>query len=162
MEMEAAGRAYLASSGLMRYEISAYARPRYTCQHNRNYWEFGDYLGIGAGAHGKITHLSTGHVERLWKLRTPFKYLQAENDFIGGEKSLTAEDLKLEFLMNALRLTDGVTADLFTARTGLAIASLQAAWIKLQQEELLITRNDRLQLTARGQLFLDEVLGRFL
>ncbi len=162
LEIESLGREYLAHKGLKRYEISAYARSHNTCRHNRNYWEFGDYLGIGAGAHGKITDLATGIVERLWKQRTPFKYLNPENNFIGGQKILTVDDLKLEFLMNALRLTEGVGIDLFTARTGLEGASLQQAVLQLKQEELLINSADRLQLTARGQLFLDEVLARFI
>lgn len=160
MAIEQAGRDYIASKGLHRYEISAYARKRHECQHNRNYWEFGDYLGIGAGAHSKIT--LNGEIKRTWKQRTPLKYLGRENHFIGGEKILTKEDLKLEFLMNALRLTEGVSQDLFTQYTGLELTELQPQLKLLQQEELLVSDDHILKLTARGQLFLDEVLGRFV
>ncbi len=157
MEIEQKGREYLASKNLHRYEISAYKRAQYQSKHNCNYWEFGDYLGIGAGAHSKITDLATGQVERLWKHRTPLKYLNKELNFISGQKILSSQDLKLEFLMNALRLIDGVPKALFTQRTGLSLDCLQ-----LSEDDLLLKRSDRLQLTERGQLFLDEVLARYV
>lgn len=162
IEIEKNGREYLASKNLQRYEISAYAREGFHARHNYNYWEFGDYLGIGAGAHGKITDLQTGTIERIWKLRTPKTYLNKENSYIGGTKILTAHDLKLEFLMNGLRLIDGVPKCLFSERTGLDILELKTELKLLQQEGLLINSEDRIQLTQRGQLFLDEVLARFV
>ncbi|MFA6036866.1 MAG: radical SAM family heme chaperone HemW [Legionellales bacterium] len=160
IEIEKNGREYLASKNLQRYEISAYARPGLHARHNCNYWEFGDYLGIGAGAHGKITH--PDHIERLWKQRTPLKYLNKESNFIGGQKILNAHDLKLEFLMNGLRLINGVPKHLFSERTGLNILELESELKSLQKENLLIDGDARIQLTQQGQLFLDEILTRFV
>jgi putative oxygen-independent coproporphyrinogen III oxidase len=162
MDIEKLGRAYLADNGLHRYEISAFARKNKQSKHNCNYWEFGDYVGIGAGAHSKITDLTTGVIERAWKQRTPFKYLNPDLDRVGGKKNLTPEDLKLEFLMNALRLIDGVPQHLFQSRTQLDISCLQESLTQLQQENLLIADNTQIQLTEKGQLFLDEVLARFV
>lgn len=162
IEIENVGRDYLASQNLNRYEISAYARKRFNSRHNTNYWEFGDYLGIGAGAHSKITDAKTGLIERFWKQRTPLKYLNKEINFIGGQKTLTPHDLKLEFLMNALRLIQGVPAHLFFDRTQLNLSELTPQLHLLQQDDLLEKTTDRLQLTPKGQLFLDEVLARFV
>jgi oxygen-independent coproporphyrinogen-3 oxidase len=162
IEIEKSGREYLSSKNLNRYEISAYAREGRHARHNCNYWEFGDYLGVGAGAHSKITNLTTGEIERFWKQRTPLKYLNKELNFIGGQKVLTPDDLKLEFLMNALRLIQGVSKNLFFERTGLTMSCIQDKLNSLQQEDLLVNLDERLQLTPRGQLFLDEVLARFV
>lgn len=162
IEIEKTGRDFLMTKNLERYEISAYARNGRYSRHNSNYWEFGDYLGIGAGAHGKITDLQTGTVERIWKLRTPKTYLNKESHYIGGQKILSAHDLKLEFLMNGLRLIEGVDKTLFSQRTGLDFSTIEAAVISLQAENLLQNNKDRLQLTEQGLLFLDEILERFV
>ncbi len=162
IEIEQTGREFLVDKNLERYEISAYARLGRMARHNYNYWEFGDYLGIGAGAHGKITDLTSGTVLRLWKLRTPKTYLNKEKNYMGGQKILTPEDLKLEFLMNSLRLTKGLNKQLFTERTGLEYAEIEPAIAALQEENLIHKSDERLQLTEQGLLFLDEILARFV
>jgi oxygen-independent coproporphyrinogen-3 oxidase len=162
IEIEQTGREFLLDKNLERYEISAYSRLGRMARHNYNYWEFGDYLGIGAGAHGKITDLATGTVLRLWKLRTPKTYLNNEKHYIGGQKTLTSEDLKLEFLMNGLRLIKGINKNLFTERTGLDYTKIESAINALQAENLLQNNHERLVLSEQGLLFLDEILARFV
>jgi oxygen-independent coproporphyrinogen-3 oxidase len=112
---EAAGE-HLRAAGFEQYEVSAWARPGQRCRHNLNYWRFGDYLGIGAGAHGKLTD-DAGRVRRMSKQRHPKRYL--EGQFLAEERSPLPPDLVFEFFLNALRLRDGFTPDDFRARTGL-------------------------------------------
>ncbi|MGA2655115.1 MAG: YggW family oxidoreductase, partial [Gammaproteobacteria bacterium] len=162
IDIEKTGREFLADKNYQRYEISAYAKSNRYSRHNYNYWEFGDYLGIGAGAHGKITDLTSGTVKRLWKLRTPKTYLNNEQQYIGGQKTLTSEDLKLEFLMNGLRLIKGIEIKLFTERTGLDFTAIETQIRALKNENLLYNNNESLQLTEQGLLFLDEILARFV
>ena len=150
----------LAESGYRQYEVSAFSRQERCSQHNTNYWKFGDYLGIGAGAHGKLT-TADGRILRRWKRRMPSEYLQA-TDKLAGSKQLSVEDLPLEFMMNALRLNEGFSPALFEARTGLGFAALAAPLADLQREGLLEVGPDRVRTTARGHLFLDDVLARFI
>ena len=125
-DMQQALQALLATNGYRQYEVSAYAQPGRECRHNLNYWQFGDYLGIGAGAHGKLTD-ATG-ITRTWKLKNPEDYLSKAGTptAIGGEQRLTHADAIAEFMLNALRLTDGFPAALFTERTGLALDAVEA------------------------------------
>jgi len=158
------GHELLTVAGYRQYEVSAYARAERQSRHNRNYWEFGDYLGIGAGAHGKITQVAHGQLQvvRRWKTRHPNHYLDPNRNLLAGEEVIGTDKLRLEFLMNALRLTEGVASSLFTARTGLALERLQPQWQQLQNRELLIAGEQRLQATPTGQRFLNSVLGGFL
>ena len=114
----------LTAAGYRQYEVSAYARAGRRCRHNLNYWEFGDYLGIGAGAHGKLTDPARGLITRSWKRKNPKDYLQPER--IGGHTHIAEEDLGLEFMMNALRLVEGFPSRLFRERTGLSLERLAA------------------------------------
>jgi len=160
-DIQEAGQALLASAGFAQYEVSAYARPGRPARHNLNYWSFGDFIGIGAGAHGKLTG-ADGSVRRTWKTRLPKDYLNLAKPYLAGEKVLAPEELPFEFLMNALRLTEGVPAALFTQRTGLPLAALNEGRRAAEQKGLLRVEPERLAATDRGQLFLNDLLQLFL
>jgi len=121
-----------------------------------------DYLGIGAGAHGKVTIGETGAIVRTRKTRMPAHYLDPDREFTTESKIVAPEDLPLEFMMNALRLNDGVPLQYFAERTGLAASSLQASIRKLQQRGLLADDPLRLQPTSLGLLHLNELLLEFM
>ncbi|MBA1273689.1 radical SAM family heme chaperone HemW [Stutzerimonas azotifigens] len=160
-DIQEAGQALLASHGYGQYETSAYARDGQCARHNLNYWTFGDFLGIGAGAHAKLTH-PDGRIERSWKTRLPKDYLDPVKAYRAGRKTLTAEELPFEFLMNALRLTEGVPAALFAQRTGLALQQLEQGRDEAIRRGLLLDDPARLVATPRGQLFLNDLLQLFL
>lgn len=155
------GEVLLAASGLSRYEVSAFASRGRQSRHNRQYWEFGDYLGIGAGAHAKISRRD-GTIARLHKTRLPAHYLDPGRAFTAGQRQLRRSELPLEFMMNALRLVDGVPAQLFCRRTGLPATDIAAALQQLRDQGLLRCNGARLQTTARGFRFLDSVLQAFM
>lgn len=157
--IESSGRAALQQAGYARYEISAYAQPGGQSRHNCNYWEFGDYIGIGAGAHGKI---STNRIERKWKTRIPSDYMAAGGDPTAGRRQLTAGQLPLEFMMNTLRLTAGIPASYYNQRTGAHLASIEATLKQLRQRGLLRQDPERICTTAAGSRFLDSVLQAFV
>ncbi|WP_242667278.1 radical SAM family heme chaperone HemW [Parendozoicomonas haliclonae] len=160
------GQKLLAEHGLQQYEISAYSRTGRQSRHNLNYWQFGDFIGIGAGAHGKVTDLKRGVIYRNWKTRQPTAYLEAgklikEKPFQAGVRELETDELPLEFMMNALRLNQGIEAHLYSERTGLELSDIQFAISKLKSQELLADDNRRIQPTERGSLFLNELLEHF-
>lgn len=157
------GQALLTEAGFCQYEVSAFSRPARQSSHNRNYWEFGDYLGIGAGAHGKVTRTNANAgIYRRWKTRHPAHYLDSSNSVLAGEEVIDSDKLPLEFLMNSLRLKEGVEARLFPERTGLTLDVLQPHWQELQTRELMVAGNTRLQATHTGQRFLNSLLEPFL
>lgn len=162
-EIQEAGQAYLAAQGYAQYEVSAYAQPGHECRHNRGYWEFGDYLAIGAGAHGKIT-TPEGGIARYWKTRLPKDYLKGleSTRFTAQEQSIPADELVFEFMLNALRLKDGVRRELFEQRTGLPFAQISEQVADLQRQELLRAGDERLACTPTGFLYLNQVLTKFL
>ena len=160
-DIQEAGQALMAEHGYHQYEVSAYAQPGRAARHNLNYWSFGDFIGIGAGAHGKLSH-PDGRILRTWKTRLPKDYLNPAKAFKAGEKLLPVDELPFEFLMNALRLTDGVDAELFAQRTGLPLAQLAVARREAEQKGLLQVEPTRLVATPRGQLFLNDLLQYFL
>lgn len=160
-DIQEAGQALLASAGFAQYEVSAYARSGRAARHNLNYWSFGDFIGIGAGAHGKLTGLD-GVIRRTWKTRLPKDYLNLAKPYTAGEKILTPDELPFEFLINALRLTEGVPAQLFTERTGLPLSALDAGRRSAEHKGLLHAEPARLVATERGQLFLNDLLQLFL
>ncbi|MBP9960817.1 MAG: radical SAM family heme chaperone HemW [Pseudomonas sp.] len=160
-DIQEAGQALLAEHGYAQYEVSAYAQPGRAARHNLNYWSFGDFIGIGAGAHGKLSH-PDGRIVRTWKTRLPKDYLNPAKAFKAGEKLLPVDELPFEFLMNALRLTQGVDAELFSQRTGLPMEQLAAARREAEQKGLLQVEPTRLVATPRGQLFLNDLLQYFL
>ena len=160
-DIQEAGQALLAAEGYAQYEVSAYAQAGKAARHNLNYWTFGDFLGIGAGAHAKLSR-PDGSISRSWKTRLPKDYLDASKRFSAGERALGADELPFEFLMNVLRLTDGVASELFTQRTGLPLSQLAAARLEAQQRGLLHSDPARLSATREGQLFLNDLLQHFL
>ncbi len=158
-DMMQAGQAQLAAHGYQQYEISAYCQPESYCRHNLNYWQFGDYLGIGAGAHSKLT-LMDGRIIRCNKYRHPEQYQQA-TDSVYQQHILTPAALPLEFMLNALRLTHGVPLTLFTERTGLSCDTIQQPIQDAVAQGLLKPATSHLQPTQRGHLFLNDLLGYF-
>lgn len=160
-DIQEAGQALMAEQGYRQYEVSAYAQAERAARHNLNYWRFGDFIGIGAGAHGKLS-FPDGRILRTWKTRLPKDYLNPEKPYKAGEKLLPPDELPFEFLMNALRLTEGVEAELFTQRTGLPLAQLAEARRAAEQKGLLRVEPERLAATPQGQLFLNDLLQYFL
>lgn len=161
--MQQAGDERLAAHGYRQYEVSAWSRPDRQCRHNRNYWEFGDYLGIGAGAHGKITDQATGQIVRQWKRRHPGDYMACEpGHHPGGTKPIEADDLPFEFMLNALRLYEGVEAGRFVERTGLPLARIAPTLTMLRDEGLLAPEQSRIRPTPLGRRYLNDLIGRFL
>jgi putative oxygen-independent coproporphyrinogen III oxidase len=154
----------LAGAGYGQYEISGYAKPGRRCAHNLNYWTFGDYLGIGAGAHGKITDAGEGRVLRRWKSKHPNAYLQASGlpARIGGDSIIATEELPFEYMLNALRLIDGVPMADFSARTGLPASAIAAAMATCIGRGWLRDDVSTLHTTELGQRFLNDVIGAFL
>lgn len=153
--MEDAGAELLARHGYRRYEVSSFARHGHRCAHNVNYWRFGDYVGIGAGGHGKLT--AGGTVWRTAKPSQPRRYLAGAR---GGATAVAEDQLAAEFMMNALRLVEGVDRQLFVERTGLAFEHIAQTVAELEGWGLMA--KGRLALTARGYRQLDGVLARFL
>ena len=157
-DMSDAGIDMLIRTGYQPYEVSAFARqPRENrCKHNVNYWRFGDYLGVGAGAHGKLT-LADGRVIRTQKTRQPEAYMQDPNTQI---RTITPEEAPVEFMMNALRLYDGVANELFEQTTGLKLETIEPTLNELREEGLL--EPHRIALTQFGHNHLNTVVERFL
>jgi oxygen-independent coproporphyrinogen-3 oxidase len=160
--MQGACQAALAAAGYRQYEVSAYAQPGRRCRHNLNYWQFGDYLGIGAGAHGKLTDPASGAVTRAWKIKHPQHYLDASGQRRGGQARVATNDLPFEFLMNALRLKEGFPEPLFAERTGLGLAALEPELGGCLDRGWLERRDGRIRCTETGYNFLDNVLQGFL
>jgi putative oxygen-independent coproporphyrinogen III oxidase len=154
----------LARQGYERYEVSAFARENRRCRHNLNYWEFGDYLGIGAGAHGKLTDPASGQIHRLWKLKHPRDYLEGAGSptGIGGDEPIHEADLPVEFLMNVLRLVEGVPVELFAERTGLPPQVLEPGLSRARARGLLEKDPGRLGATEFGLRFLNDLLQAFM
>ncbi|WP_041522155.1 radical SAM family heme chaperone HemW [Gilvimarinus agarilyticus] len=166
-DIQDAGHERLVGAGFSRYEVSAYARGPQS-RHNLNYWQFGDYLGIGAGAHGKITQPEQKLIFRQWKTRQPERYLAAPhsparlaNPYAAGREELTAAMLPLEFLLNALRLSDGCPSDYFGRRTGLKLSALEPQWQQLHERGLVTPSQQRIAASELGQRFLNDVLGAY-
>jgi len=156
----------LAAAGLERYEISAYAKGDKKCRHNENYWQFGDYLGIGAGAHAKITDANEQSIARYRKLKNPKDYLSsaATNDFISGQHILNQPEIVFDFLLNGLRLTDGFDVALFELHTGLAEQVLKDTLGDAVNKGLVKYDffGKSYRTTEKGRDFLDDVLQNCL
>jgi putative oxygen-independent coproporphyrinogen III oxidase len=161
--MHVQGESVLAEAGYAQYEVSAYARPGRQCRHNRNYWEFGDYLGIGAGAHGKLTDPG-GQIWRTAKQRHPRAYLDSAGTPSGLQRNevVPLGDLPLEYLMNALRLNDGFALSDYQQRAGLGKGSLRPGLDAALQRGLLQLAQDRIRATPLGRRHLDGVLTLFV
>lgn len=151
-------------NGFERYEVSAFARPGARARHNINYWQFGDYVGLGPGAHGKVSF--PDRIQREIRLRHPERWMQASVQRNGTHRSekkiVPVEDLPFEFMLNALRLREGVSVDLFTERTGLAYSEISAKIALARSKKLLSTDPSRLQASEMGWRFLNELQSIFL
>lgn len=156
------GRARLLDAGYQFYEISAYPKPGYHARHNENYWMFGDYLGIGAGAHGKITDLATQSIKRRVKRRHPNDYLRGGHDALLQEQAVAMSQLPFEFMLNALRLVEGVPASLFTERTGLPLSAIAEPLGHARSQGLLVDDSERIAATPMGLQYLNNVLLLFM
>jgi oxygen-independent coproporphyrinogen-3 oxidase len=156
------GHLLLQKAGFRQYEVSAFARPGGECRHNLNYWRFGDYIGIGAGAHGKLS-IKDGVVLRRWKRRHPTDYMNAafRDSALKGEKVLSPEDLVIEFMMNALRLREGVESELFQQATGHDLEIARGMIDAARQRGLLRADRKRLCATPIGFQFLMDLLSIF-
>jgi putative oxygen-independent coproporphyrinogen III oxidase len=160
--MQEAIEALLADAGYQHYETSAFAQPGKRCRHNLNYWLFGDYLGIGAGAHSKLSFHD--RILRQSRYKHPASYLQktATGEHIEQERVLGAEDLGFEFMMNALRLTEGFETPLFEERTGLPLSAVKEPLVEAESKGLITWDVARIAPTLRGQRYLNELLQLFL
>jgi oxygen-independent coproporphyrinogen-3 oxidase len=161
--MGAQGRELLTTAGYAQYEVSAFAREGRRCRHNLNYWRFGDYLGLGAGAHGKLTVPADGRIRRRAKRRHPSAYLGAPpGALVGSEWVLTEGDLIFEFFLNAFRVTEGLERSLFESATGLSWSDIEPMVTVAICDGLLRLDGERVEPTALGRAFLDDLVGRFL
>ena len=161
-DMQDMVEAELGAAGFEHYETSAFARPGERCRHNLNYWNFGDYLGIGAGAHGKLSN----H-EAIWREarhRSPRSYLDGagRGEFVSTRQDVSRAELPGEFMMNALRLTDGFPVRLFTERTGLPLGVIEESALAARHDGLLEVVDGHMRPTPRGRRFLNRLLAGFL
>ncbi|KAF1694300.1 radical SAM family heme chaperone HemW [Pseudoxanthomonas koreensis] len=157
-------QALLADAGFAHYETSAYARPGRQCAHNLNYWRYGDYLGIGAGAHGKITLGAEQAILRRWKHKHPATWMETAGSpvSIGGDDRIGPERRTFEYMLNALRLHEGFALADFEARTGLRGDSLQPQLALAREREWLVIEDNRVRPTSLGQRFANDVIALFL
>ena len=166
-EMQARCQDLLAENDYQQYEISAYAKKDRQSLHNQNYWLFGDYIGIGAGAHGKLSQLDEQGqslvITRRWKHRQPRQYIEQalSTDALSGEQVLEQKDIVFEFLLNALRLKAGSDLDTFERHTGLSRDKLEQA-VRDIDPDLLLLNDRRISTTDRGFLFLNEILEKLI
>ncbi len=154
----------LQQAGFQQYEVSAYSQMGKQCAHNRNYWEFGDYVAIGAGAHGKVSQLQTNTIERYFKYKQPQRYMEAceQGEPRSQTSTLSKQDLSFEFMLNALRLKQGVERTLFEQRTGLSLDSIAQPLQAVMDKGLLNKDPQRLSTSDLGWRFLNEVTSVFL
>ena len=161
-DMQKKGQSYLADNGYLQYEISAYSQDK-TCRHNMNYWQFGDYLGIGAGAHAKLSNPEKNLFQRIQRIRHPKEYMSLAHspDVISQQRKLNSSDRLLEFMMNALRLNQGVSYETFEQRTLINRQDIQQL-LEIAREKQLLLDNDRIQPSPRGLLYLNDLLEIFM
>ena len=154
----------LAQAGYGHYETSAYARPGRQCAHNLNYWRYGDYLGIGAGAHGKITLGAEQTIVRRWKHKHPATWMAAAGTAaaIGGEERIDPQRRPFEFMLNALRLHEGFDLDDFQARTGLPPEAVMPQLLQARQRQWLELQHRQVRPTALGRRFANDAIALFL
>ena len=160
-EIETLGKKLLAHAGFNQYEVSAYAKESEKSVHNSNYWIFGDYIGIGAGAHSKITNLATKEVKRAWKQKHPKIYTQTKNP-IQGQSILSNNDLVYEFMLNALRLKDGFTLNILKQQTYLDSNEIAEKINSGISKRLLEKTNNHIKPTTKGYLFLNDCVNLFV
>lgn len=162
-DIQEQGQTLLAKSGYNQYEVSAYCKPEQQCQHNINYWRFGDYIGIGCGAHGKITQAGTGSIQRRVKIKHPKGYMSS-NEYLSEHWQVAPEDRPFEFFMNQFRLVEPCPIARFEATTGVNAnnATVQEFIRGAEQKGLLAVSHDKWETTALGKRFLNELLSECL
>lgn len=161
-ELQERGEEVFKKKAYKHYEISAFSKEGYNCIHNCNYWQFGDYIGIGAGAHSKITDSEKKLIRRVWKQKNPKAYLAQKNSFLAEEKLILVKDLPFEFMLNALRLYQKIPVELFQQRTGLAFSSIQPILCQAQQQGLLTYDASAIETTEFGKRFYNNLLAMFM
>lgn len=162
MDIQQAGAELLRSAGYRQYEISAWAKPGAECQHNMNYWQFGDYIGIGAGAHGKITDFNEERIYRTRMRKQPDHWLQTNSELMAERTAIAREDLALEFFLNVLRLNQGAPKNYLFERTGLMSERIQAPLDQAVQKGLLAQHPDNFVATELGRNYLNDLLALFM
>jgi oxygen-independent coproporphyrinogen-3 oxidase len=163
-DMQEACQAIMAKHDYVQYEISAYAKAGKQCQHNLNYWQFGDYLGIGAGAHGKLSNAAEQKITRSWKVKQPQEYLDnaATEKRIAGQKVVTRNDAPFEFMMNALRLNKGFETEIFQQHVGLSISVIEKQLQQAEEQELISWDLKHIKPTDKGRQYLNNLLELFM
>ncbi|MBA6340048.1 radical SAM family heme chaperone HemW [Colwellia sp. MB02u-10] len=156
------GIALLNQAGYQQYEISAYSKPEFQCQHNLNYWKFGDYLGIGCGAHGKITDVEKQTIHRTVKVKHPKGYLDISRKALDKLHTVSDEELPFEYMMNRLRLFSGFSLDEYQAYTGLSINSVLPILLKAQDKNLMVFNGRHWSVSTLGHRYLNDLLEMFL
>ena len=156
------GIALLNQAGYQQYEISAYSKPQYQCQHNLNYWQFGDYLGIGCGAHGKVTDIDNQKIYRTVKVKHPKGYLDTNRKALDKLHTVTAEELPFEYMMNRLRLFSGFSLDDYQAYTGLCAKTVSPTLLKAQAKGLMEFDGVLWSVSKLGHRYLNDLLEMFL
>ena len=157
------GHQKLREAGYEQYEISAYAKLGHQCNHNLNYWRFGDYLGIGCGAHGKITHSENGTITRTVKVKHPRGYMEISRPYLDSEQVVAADDLPFEFFMNRFRLVEPCPIDDFEALTGQRLTEEVVVALRDAEEQgLLATTSSTWQVTDKGRRYLNTLLSCFV
>jgi oxygen-independent coproporphyrinogen-3 oxidase len=161
-EMQELGKQIFCNQDYTQYEVSAFSRPGRRCKHNLNYWTFGDYLGIGAGAHGKWTETGTHRIYRNSKTRLPKHYIKSVQQGFEERRTITPEDVIFEFMLNALRLCEGFSLNLFRERTGLSVDKIKSRIEQAIERGLLTLDGEHLTTTELGKRFLDDLVMLFV
>ena len=161
-DIQEQGHAILEAAGYEQYEVSGYSKAGYQCQHNLNYWRFGDYLGIGCGAHGKITLPAQNKLIRTEKVKHPKGYMEESQPYLYKQWQVEQSDLSFEFFMNRLRLHESCAKTAFSELTGLPISRLEGAFDKAIEQGLLQQNAEVWQVTAKGRRYLNDLLELFV
>ena len=161
-DIQEQGHALLTAAGYQQYETSAYAKPSFQCQHNLNYWRFGDYLGVGCGAHGKITMPDQGQIIRTVKVKHPKGYMDLTKPYLDSEVAVAPDELPFEYFMNRFRLLEPLSLTEFTAYTGLPDALVTPILVKAMHLGLVEQPDHRYQITPHGVRYLNDLLQMFL
>ncbi len=161
-DIQEAGQKLLAEKGYRQYEISAYSKPGFECQHNINYWSFGDYIGIGCGAHGKFTLPLENKIIRTTKIKHPKGYLDPARPFLDDSHSIAREDLAFEYMLNRLRLFEPIPFAEFKAYTGLPLTAVEPEIERALAKNLLTQDATSWRVTALGHRYLNELLTLFM
>ena len=161
-DIQQQGLALLQQHGYQQYEISAYAKPGHQCRHNLNYWRYGDYLGIGCGAHGKITLATRNAILRTVKIKHPKGYMDISRGYLDSKEQVPAEDRPFEFFMNRFRLLEPCPHSEFSAYTGLPVSDIAPAINAAVAQQLLLDSGQHWQITDKGARYLNDLLTLFI